>query len=200
MSLAHTSQPHHLARLLLRVQLHDARQSCREDQPHLLPSHLQNGMSQLHMRRLFLVLTMQFVALFLSADVFSLILQAVGGGWAASSEFPVPDAASNLMLAGIAFQLAIMIIFVFIGADFCFRIATHRPYGVRVNKLAAGNGATGENLELGQVTESRRTSETHLKGAGVGTNGQTWEGMSRRWWLLMFAMLISSLAIIVRGE
>ena len=100
------------------------------------------------------------------------------------------------MLAGIAFQLAVMIIFVAIGIDFCVRIATHRPYGTRVNKLAAGGN---NNIEMG-ATDSRRTSETHLKGSGVGANGQSWDGMSKGWWLLMFAMLISSLAIIVRGE
>jgi hypothetical protein len=56
--------------------------------------------------------------------------------------------------------------------------------------------------------ESRRTSETHLKGTGAGTgngvgtgvNGQNWTGMSRGWWLFMFAMLISSIAIIIRGK
>lgn len=133
----------------------------------------------------------------MTADIISLVLQAIGGGWAASSDPPVPSAANNLMLAGIAFQLAVMIIFVLIGIDFCWRVATHRPYGVRVDKLAVGNG---QNLEMGQITDSRRTSETHLKGSGVGANGQTWEGMSRGWWLMMFAMLISSLAIIVRGE
>jgi hypothetical protein len=137
---------------------------------------------------------MQFVAIFLTADIVSLVLQAIGGGWAASAEAPVPDAASNLMLAGIAFQLAVMIIFVAIGIDFCLRIATRRPYGTRVNKLAAGN-----NIEMG-ATDSRRTSETHIKGSGVGANGQSWDGMSKGWWLLMFAMLISSLAIIVRGS
>ena len=120
------------------------------------------------------------------------MLQAIGGGWAASSLAPVPDAASNLMLAGIAFQLAVMVIFVIIAVDFCVRIAIHRPYGTRVNKLAAGN-----NIEMG-TTDSRRTSD--LKGYGIGAEGQRWDGMSRGWWLLMFAMLISSLAIIVRGE
>ena len=54
--------------------------------------------------------------------------------------------------------------------------------------------------------ESRRTSETHLKGTGAGTgagngvNGQNRTGMSRGWWLFMFGMLISSIAIIVRGK
>lgn len=100
------------------------------------------------------------------------------------------------MLAGIAFQLAIMIIFVFIGIDFCVRIHLRRPYGSRVNKLAA---VDSNNVEMGQV-DSRHTSLTHIKGSGTGANGQTWEGMNKGWWLLMLAMLISSLAIIVRGE
>lgn len=98
------------------------------------------------------------------------------------------------MLAGIAFQLAVMIIFVIIGIDFCVRIATRRPYGTRVNKLAAGN-----SIEMG-TTDSRATSQTHIKGSGVGANGQNWDGVSKGWWLLMFALLISSIAIIIRGK
>jgi hypothetical protein len=31
-------------------------------------------------------------------------------------------------------------------------------------------------------------------------NGQNWTGMSRGWWLFMFGMLISSIAIIIRGK
>jgi hypothetical protein len=142
------------------------------------------------------------VAIFLSADIISLVLQAIGGGWAASVT-PSPDAASNLMLAGIAFQLGVMIIFIVIGFDFCFRIWKNKPYGSRINKLAP---TTSNNIEMGirDDNESRRTSETHLKGTGLGggmgANGQTWTGMSRGWWLFMFAMLISSLAIIIRGK
>lgn len=142
----------------------------------------------------------QSVAIFLTADILSLVLQAIGGGWAASVT-PSPDAASNLMLAGIAFQLGVMIIFVFIGLDFCFRIWKNKPYVSRINKL----GNTNSNIEMGaKDNESRRTSETHLKGtgagAGVGVNGENWTGMSRGWWLFMFAMLISSIAIIIRGK
>jgi hypothetical protein len=145
------------------------------------------------------------VAIFLTADIVSLVLQAIGGGWAASVT-PSPDAASNLMLAGIAFQLGVMIIFIIIGLDFCLRIWKNKPYGSRINKLGATNS---DNMEMGTRefdNESRRTSETHLKGTGAGTgagngvNGQNWTGMSRGWWLFMFGMLISSIAIIIRGK
>jgi hypothetical protein len=112
------------------------------------------------------------------------------------------------MLAGIAFQLGVMIIFIIIGLDFCLRIWKNKPYGSRINKLGATNS---DNMEMGTRefdNESRRTSETHLKGTGAGTgngvgtgvNGQTWTGMSRGWWLFMFGMSISSIAIIIRGK
>jgi len=143
------------------------------------------------------------VAIFLTADIVSLVLQAIGGGWAASVT-PAPDPASNLMLAGIAFQLGVMTIFVFIGLDFCFRIWKDKPYGSRIKKFRATNS---DNMEMGTRefdSESRRTSVTHLKDtghdAGTGVNGQTWTGMSKGWWVFMFAMLISSIAIIVRGK
>jgi hypothetical protein len=141
-----------------------------------------------------LILT-QFVAFFLTADVFSLVLQAIGGGWAASVT-PSPDAASNLMLAGIAFQLGVMIIFVFIGLDFCYRVWKSKPYKTRANKLA-----TTGSVEMGIVgSESRGTSVTGLKDAGYGANGEAWTGMTKGWRIFMGAMLLSSLAIIVRGK
>jgi len=108
------------------------------------------------------------------------------------------------MLAGIAFQLGVMIIFVVIGLDFCLRIWKNKPYGSRVNTLGTTNS---DNIEMGTRefdSASRRTSETHLKGTAQGAsnevNGQTWTGLSKGWWLFMFAMLISSIAIIVRGK
>jgi hypothetical protein len=137
----------------------------------------------------------QFVALFLTADVFSLVLQAIGGGWAASVA-PSPPAASNLMLAGIAFQLAVMIIFVGIGADFCYRAWKDKPYRNRASKLAPTS-----SVEMGMVgSESRGTSIAGQKGVGYGANGEAWTGMSRGWWMFMVAMFISSLAIIIRGK
>jgi hypothetical protein len=103
------------------------------------------------------------------------------------------------MLAGIAFQLGVMIIFVIVATDFCIRILKNKPYASRVNKI----GANTNNVEMGGLTgqSSRRTSDDHGKemvgGNGFVANGT---GMSRGWWLFMFAMLISSLAIIIRGQ
>ncbi|KAL8293529.1 hypothetical protein RQP46_000230 [Phenoliferia psychrophenolica] len=63
--------------------------------------------------------------LFVTADIFSLLLQSAGGGIAASADngSSALDSGSNLMLAGIAFQLVVMIIFVVYGAWWVRRAA-----------------------------------------------------------------------------
>ncbi|KAL8283440.1 hypothetical protein RQP46_005850 [Phenoliferia psychrophenolica] len=54
-----------------------------------------------------------FKILFITADIFSLVLQGAGGGIAATANTnSAGDAGSNLMLAGIVIQLVVMIVFV----------------------------------------------------------------------------------------
>ncbi|GAA5918101.1 hypothetical protein JCM1841_005254 [Sporobolomyces salmonicolor] len=64
-----------------------------------------------------------FKALFLTADVISLVIQAVGGGMAGSAGDDVEKLknGSNIMLAGIAVQLAVMVLFVLYGSAWVLR-------------------------------------------------------------------------------
>ncbi|KAI5479400.1 RTA-like protein [Pseudohyphozyma bogoriensis] len=58
----------------------------------------------------------QFKIVFIVADVFSLVVQAAGGGIAATASTPsLGDIGSNLMLAGIVIQLVVMVFFVAYG-------------------------------------------------------------------------------------
>lgn len=127
-----------------------------------------------------------YVALFVTCDVISLILQAVGGGWAASSEFPVPKSPTNIMVAGIIFQLVSMIIFSLLACDFMYRAWKKKPYQRKLRQVVDEPiGETGS-------------------GATEGTEGEKYDEVERSavvrgWWWVMAGTAICSLMIIIRG-
>lgn len=129
------------------------------------------------------------MALFVTCDVISLILQAVGGGWAASSDFPVPKAPTNIMVAGIIFQLVSMIIFSLLACDFMYRAWRKKPYQRKVRKVVdepigeTGSGAT----EGTEGSEGEKFDEVERS------------AVVRGWWWVMAGTAICSLMIIVRG-
>ncbi|KAL8993790.1 MAG: hypothetical protein Q9169_006079 [Polycauliona sp. 2 TL-2023] len=62
--------------------------------------------------------------IFIGCDIFSLVLQGAGGGIAASAEDQsAQDAGSNLMLAGIVWQVFTLLVFVVLAGDFAFRVS-----------------------------------------------------------------------------
>ncbi|WVQ89366.1 hypothetical protein IAS59_003123 [Cryptococcus gattii] len=125
-----------------------------------------------------------YVAVFVTCDIISLILQAVGGGWAASSTFPVPKAPTNIMVAGIIFQLVSMVIFSFLACDFMYRAWRKKPYQRKLRQLVDGPiRETG----LGANEGEKYNAEVE-RGAIV-----------RGWWWVMAGTAICSLMIIVRG-
>ncbi|OXM78841.1 hypothetical protein C364_03314 [Cryptococcus neoformans Bt63] len=130
-----------------------------------------------------------YVALFVTCDVISLILQAVGGGWAASSDFPVPKAPTNIMVAGIIFQLVSMIIFSLLACDFMYRAWRKKPYQRKVRQVVdepireTGSGAT----EGTEGSEGEKFDEVERS------------AVVRGWWWVMAGTAICSLMIIIRG-
>ena len=56
--------------------------------------------------------------IFISCDVFSILLQAVGGGIAASNNVALLQTGDNVIVAGIAFQVATMFVCICLAADF----------------------------------------------------------------------------------
>ncbi|OCF78259.1 hypothetical protein I204_00196 [Kwoniella mangroviensis CBS 8886] len=71
-----------------------------------------------------------YLAVFVTADVISLVVQAIGGGQAAvaAQNGTDTDKATKIMLAGILFQLGTMAIFVALASDFIIRVVFRKPY------------------------------------------------------------------------
>jgi len=69
-----------------------------------------------------------YTRIFIPCDFFSLILQATGGGMAsvASHSNRSPDSGDNIMVAGLAFQVFTLLIFMILCMDFALR--THKRY------------------------------------------------------------------------
>ncbi|KAJ5971569.1 uncharacterized protein N7479_001487 [Penicillium vulpinum] len=82
-----------------------------------------------------------FTWIFIGCDIGSLLLQAAGGGVAAAAgkaDFEMLKAGDNIIIAGIAFQIATMIVCAFFAAVFFWRV------------YKSGDGFTGEkNLDTG---------------------------------------------------
>ena len=56
--------------------------------------------------------------IFVSCDIFSIVLQAVGGGIAASNNVSLLQTGDNIIVAGIAFQVVTMFVCICLAADF----------------------------------------------------------------------------------
>jgi hypothetical protein len=111
-----------------------------------------------------------YIAIFVGSDVLSLVLQAIGGGWAASSTEP-PQAATDLMIIGIIFQLGTMIVFTTLAMDFWYRTSNGKAY----------RRGDAESIEM-------------------EPKGTYFADRMPRINLLFVGILISSLTIIIRGK
>lgn len=137
----------------------------------------------------------QYFFTFIIADIVSLILQAVGGGQAASGAGTgkPTQSATNIMVAGIIFQLVTMAIFMSCGVDFAIRRTKDKPYSFRVKRLGEGAAQSGE---LGSGPTGSMSGES-----AVGEKGTVQEDKAvlRKWWSIMLAVLVSSTMILLRG-
>jgi hypothetical protein len=139
--------------------------------------------------------TPQYFIIFLTADLISIVLQAVGGAQAsqsASSGSPT-QTATNIMVAGIIFQLISMVIFVSLGLHFIIRATRGKAYEFRVRAIAKGE-------------EKRRRSSVESDATSPGVEKSEGEERTEakdnlgRWWILLGAVLFASAMIIMRGE
>jgi hypothetical protein len=66
---------------------------------------------------------LSYPRIFIPCDSISLVLQATGGGIAsvATNNYESPKKGNNIMIAGLAFQVATMLLFIFLSADFAWR-------------------------------------------------------------------------------
>ncbi|KAK0222913.1 RTA1-domain-containing protein [Armillaria nabsnona] len=80
-----------------------------------------------------------YLILFCSCDVISLVIQAVGGGMAATavSEDTDPEKGGHIMLGGIAFQMAVITIYSILGSEFFIRYLADKP--IRGHDITRGH-------------------------------------------------------------
>nr|ODN95453.1 hypothetical protein L204_03992 [Cryptococcus depauperatus CBS 7855] len=130
-----------------------------------------------------------YLAIFITCDFISLILQAVGGGWVASSDAPIPPKTpTNIMVVGIVFQLVSMLIFCSLALDFMLRAWNNKPWPHRVRALATSPVDTQDSLQSKE--EALNNSATNSVAAHEEVKG---------WWWVMTGVALCSLMIIIRG-
>ncbi|KAJ7466500.1 RTA1-like protein [Mycena latifolia] len=70
----------------------------------------------------------RYAIVFVSADIFALLIQAVGGGIASSaSDFSGANLGANIMLSGIVLQFTAIVTYCYLGGDFLLRYHQDRP-------------------------------------------------------------------------
>nr|XP_019050050.1 hypothetical protein I302_00471 [Kwoniella bestiolae CBS 10118]OCF28980.1 hypothetical protein I302_00471 [Kwoniella bestiolae CBS 10118] len=128
-----------------------------------------------------------YFATFITADIISLVLQAIGGGKASSSaaEGAPTQSATNIMVAGIIFQLVSMGVFIGLGIDFLLRATAEKPYAFRVRQIERNNA---KKAQKAMATGERKDSNEEYEHQHI-----------RAWWILLIGVGISSLMILIRG-
>ncbi|TFK73783.1 RTA1-like protein [Pluteus cervinus] len=93
-----------------------------------------------------------YAKLFLSCDVISLIVQAVGGGMAdAATTLEAANRGAHIMLGGIVFQLFIIIIYSILATEFLVRYAYDKPFTYRTSNTPRGEMTTRIRIMLGAL-------------------------------------------------
>jgi hypothetical protein len=149
-----------------------------------------------------------YLIIFLTADMISLVLQAVGGGRAASTadEGEPTDSATDIMVAGIIFQLIVMVVFVILGMDFIVRVTTGKSYAFRERQIAAkalkprrrDSEKSDRTVAVDPANPTRASSDDAIPKPMVSEDVNSKENVNR-WWIMLAGCFISSLAIIIRG-
>jgi len=118
-----------------------------------------------------------YTIFFLSCDVISLVVQGVGGGMAAveSGNGINPAKGGHIMLGGIAFQLFVIVVYVFFAGEFFVRYLWKRP--IRAT-------------ESSEYYENSSESEYDSNGTG---------GMSHKMQLMVVALCFSTLCLLIRA-
>ncbi|KAK6907012.1 hypothetical protein I203_101001 [Kwoniella mangroviensis CBS 8507] len=134
-----------------------------------------------------------YFATFITADIISLVLQAIGGGKASSSaaEGAPTQSATNIMVAGIIFQLVSMGVFIGLGVDFLLRATSEKPYAFRLRQI--------ENNAVKKVGVEVKVNKTEDDLEAQKQNQHNEHEHIRAWWILLIGVGISSTMILIRG-
>ena len=133
-----------------------------------------------------------YLFVFLIDDTIACILQAVGGGLASGSAATgsPTNTSTNIMVAGIIFQLVSMVVFVGLGFDFVIRASTRRPYAFRIRQISSAAAK--------RLGNEKTTANTAMEGDAPGVFEGERENLTR-WWIMLFGAMVSSVMIIIRG-
>ncbi|KAG6829095.1 hypothetical protein H0H92_005708 [Tricholoma furcatifolium] len=77
-------------------------------------------------------------SIFITCDVISLVIQGTGGGLASVNAKTNPAPGGHIMLAGIAFQLVIIVLFTCLVTEFSVRYSRNKP----INKMGSTESLT----------------------------------------------------------
>nr|ODN92267.1 hypothetical protein L204_05366 [Cryptococcus depauperatus CBS 7855] len=140
-----------------------------------------------------------YIAVFVTCDVISLVLQAIGGGWAASVDPPTPKTPTNIMVVGIIFQLISMVIFSYLAFDFIYRVSKRRPYQGREQEALEMLPSTPELRKEHGMSYDPNLGSLRTSGYGQGVRGVRNQQEVGSWRWVMLGIAICSLMIIIRG-
>lgn len=96
-----------------------------------------------------------YARIFLTCDILSLVLQGVGGGWASSASNTGGDIdpGTNLMIAGIVFQLLVILVFGTLAGEFVYRFLNDRALSKHSGSVSKRGYLDGRRkLALGAIT------------------------------------------------
>ncbi|WRT65303.1 uncharacterized protein IL334_002246 [Kwoniella shivajii] len=139
-----------------------------------------------------------YLAVFVTADVISLVIQAVGGGKAAvAAQLGTSTKSSTkIMLAGILFQLVTMAVFVALASDFIFRVIFRKPYAHLVSKYPNQSNDPTSNEEEGNAQVSAVPGE---KQVATNEGGAVRTAQIKKGERLLAGVAFASAMIFVRG-
>ncbi|KAF7345895.1 putative RTA1-like protein [Mycena venus] len=91
-----------------------------------------------------------YTLLFLCCDIVSLIVQAVGGGMAATAvnENRDPTKGGNIILGGIVFQMVTITVYVLCATEFLLRYLRNRPIGHRLEPAPSTTAPLGRKMKV----------------------------------------------------
>jgi hypothetical protein len=95
------------------------------------------------------------------------------------------------VVAGIVFQLAAIVVFVILGADFILRLASNRPYVRRARNVHSEKQTNEKEAAAGAGLDSS------LRNASMMTEDE--QNERKRWMVLLATVFFSALMIVMRG-
>jgi len=147
---------------------------------------------------------MWYAIIFCTFDVIALIVQAIGGASASAAAQQRRDASKggNIMLGGIAFQMASITIYVACATEFLIRFIWNKPlHAVPASaKSAVGDAAGAEQSPTSDKEKESLGSPTDTNVEHVpGTSVSPMHTIGRPYKMLIGGLILSTLTIFIRS-